>query len=259
MTPYLIIDGYNLMHAAGIARHSYGRGDMGRCRDRMHRELVELLSPRALKQAVIVYDAFASVSDDNRQQLVNGLMVLYAPQGTDADTEIEQLLLQHSVPKRIVVVSSDHRLHKAAGRRRAKCVDSEIFWASLTSNTHPHPHSRSYQSQTMKPNLAPVPADDLIDDLQRWADSAAAELDSEVISVPAQPPQAPSQPESISTAQAARIDNKVDDPVDDLQRWADSTAAAAELEAERDIMGNSIFDEDYLRQLDKEIEEGRLN
>lgn len=257
MTPYLIIDGYNLMHAAGIARHSYGPGGMERCRNRMNRELIGLLSTKALKQAVIVYDAFESVSDDNRQQIIHGLMVLYAPMGTDADTEIERLLQQHSVPKRIVVVSSDHRLHKAAGRRKARCIDSEEFWASLSAETHPHsrPHHSPQPLPAMKPNLPPVPADELIDDLQRWADSATAEL-SEEIGAPnttsRQPPTIePQLPDSEPAA-------PVDDAIDDLQRWADSTAAAAEQEAESDIMGNSIFDEDYLRQLDKEIEEDRL-
>lgn len=290
MTTYLIIDGYNLMHAAGIARQSYGRGDMERCRERLNRELAGLLSPDILQQAVIVYDAFASLSDDNRRQIVNGLMVLYAPKGTDADTEIERLLQQHSVPRRILVVSSDHRLHKSAGRRRARCVDSEDFWTSLTSesdsntqNQSPEPMKPKLPSeeriddlqrwadsttaadveikvdvssqtapeqpvaqQSAEPTLPSAPRKKPIDNLQRWADLAAEEFQDEVDSAPA-----PTAPESPSTAEP--------DPLDALQRWADSTSAAAEKEAEKAIMGNSIFDEDYLRQIDKEIEEDELN
>lgn len=175
MTPYLIIDGYNLMHAAGIARRSYGPGDMERCRVRMNRELVALLSPEVLAQAVIVYDAFASISDDNREQHVDGLMVLYAPQGTDADSEIERLLLQHSVPKRILVVSGDHRLHKAAGRRRARCVDSEEFWDSLHEGVDGVVSpKRDADSTAVSENAVTcsAPDDQVVDDLQRWASEA---------------------------------------------------------------------------------------
>ena len=94
-TLYLIIDGYNLMHAAGIARRSYGHGDLERCRNQLNRLLLDLLGRDAISRASVVYDAFESTSDTNRSQDHGGLHVLYAPRGTDADTEIERLLNQH--------------------------------------------------------------------------------------------------------------------------------------------------------------------
>ena len=76
-----------------------------------------------------------SLSDEHRLQAFAQMTVVFAPKGTDADGEIERMLRQHSVPKRVVVVSSDHRLHKAASRRRARCVDSEEFWQILESES----------------------------------------------------------------------------------------------------------------------------
>lgn len=129
--PFLIIDGYNLMHAAGIARRSYGVGDLEQCRRRLNQLVVSLLRPEALARATIVYDAFESPSNDQRNSEFRGLRIVFAPRGSDADSEIERMLNRHSAPRQVVVVSGDHRLHKAASRRKAVCVDSEEFLSSL--------------------------------------------------------------------------------------------------------------------------------
>ncbi|MEZ6126603.1 MAG: NYN domain-containing protein [Planctomycetaceae bacterium] len=133
LPPYLIIDGYNLMHAAGMTRKRYGPGDLERCRLRLQHELIRLLSADVIQRAVLVYDAFDSPSDDSCHLNFEGLEIRFSPRGTDADSEIERLLQQHSVPRRVLIVSGDHRLHRAAGRRRARCVDSEEFWSAITT------------------------------------------------------------------------------------------------------------------------------
>ncbi|MEP3482136.1 MAG: NYN domain-containing protein [Fuerstiella sp.] len=131
MNPYLIIDGYNLMHSMGIAKQKYADGELERCRNRMQRELANVLDETVLNMTTVVYDAFESASNDRRSFRANGMKIRFAPMGQCADSEIEELLKTHSVPKRILVVSSDHRLHKAANARKASVVDSEDFWSSL--------------------------------------------------------------------------------------------------------------------------------
>lgn len=131
MTPYLIIDGYNLMHAMGLAKRRYADGELERCRQRMQRQLAEVLDEEALAKATVVYDAFESVSDDHRTFRDRGMKIQFAPKGKCADSEIEEILRTHSVPKRVLVVSSDHRLHKAANARKASVIDSEDFWSTL--------------------------------------------------------------------------------------------------------------------------------
>lgn len=44
---------------------------------------------------------------------------------------IEQLILQDHSPRQLVVVSSDHRLQRAARRRRAQSIDSERWYAEV--------------------------------------------------------------------------------------------------------------------------------
>jgi len=58
-----------------------------------------------------------------------GLTVRFADPGSDADSMIEQLIEADSSPRKLIVVSSDHRLHRAARRRRAKAIDSDQWYA----------------------------------------------------------------------------------------------------------------------------------
>ncbi|MEQ9406835.1 MAG: NYN domain-containing protein [Fuerstiella sp.] len=158
-TPFLIIDGYNLMHAAGIARHRYAPGMLQRCRHRLQLLVADLLKAEVRQRTTVVYDAFESVSDDQRESEFDGLRILFAPQGSDADSEIERQLATHSSPRQILVVSSDHRLHKAARRRRARCIDSEKFLNQLTDDLN-------HASSPRRPRRAQPP--DTAADLQHW-------------------------------------------------------------------------------------------
>ena len=56
---------------------------------------------------------------------------MFASQDEDADTVIERLVAADSAPKRLTVVSSDHRLQRAAHRRKATAVDSDVWFAQL--------------------------------------------------------------------------------------------------------------------------------
>ena len=44
---------------------------------------------------------------------------------------IEELIRQHDTPRSLTVVSSDHRIQRAARRRKAHMVDSDRWYAEL--------------------------------------------------------------------------------------------------------------------------------
>jgi predicted RNA-binding protein with PIN domain len=139
---YLIIDGYNLMHAAGLGRRRYGPGDLERGRLRLLTLLCHRLEISTASDTTVIFDAPDRADVDGRAGVADtvnmqhgGLTVRYSSGGRDADAEIERLLSTHSSPSQVLVVSSDHRLHKAAGGRRAKCVDSEKFLDLLETGT----------------------------------------------------------------------------------------------------------------------------
>lgn len=162
--PFLIIDGYNLMHAAGIAKQRYAAGEMERCRKQLQLKIASMLEAEALARTTLVYDAFASISDDQRVFRKHGMKIVFAPMGHDADSVIEELLQKHSAPRQIIVVSSDHRLHKAAKRRKARCVDSEVFMQQIEteeplSGRRRRPSQSNSHSQSASDGKSPTPSD----------------------------------------------------------------------------------------------------
>lgn len=127
---YLVIDGYNLMHAAGLGRSEYRPGELERNRNRLLSQTAAVLDEQIAADALVVFDAHLAVprdSDHVPPLARSPLAVRFSREGRDADAEIELILETHSSPRQILIVSSDHRLHKAAARRKATCIDSEDF------------------------------------------------------------------------------------------------------------------------------------
>ena len=119
----LLIDGYNLLHAAGLGRSHYGPGDLQRARQALLRRLFELLTPEEIARTAVVFDARQPPPHLPPHWYIHGLRVVYARPHGDADLLLEELIDGHSHPKRLTVVSSDHRLHRAAKSRRAVATD----------------------------------------------------------------------------------------------------------------------------------------
>jgi predicted RNA-binding protein with PIN domain len=147
--PFLLIDGYNLLHAAGLARVRYAPGDLERARHRLLGMICEKLSPAEQLRCTVVFDAGENAPDAAREHRHHEIRVLFAPPGFEADDLIEELIQQHPAAKQLIVVSGDHRLHKAANRRNAHPVDSDRFWDRLQHR----PDART----TLVPEAPPPP------------------------------------------------------------------------------------------------------
>jgi predicted RNA-binding protein with PIN domain len=123
----LLIDGYNLMYAAGFVRARYGPGDLERCRLRLLNLVAGHLDEAQRLRTTIIFDSKTPPPDAARWSTYREMHVEFAPPGKEADDVIEELIAAHSAPKQLLVVSSDHRLHKAARRRKARIRDSDKF------------------------------------------------------------------------------------------------------------------------------------
>lgn len=134
---FLMIDGYNLMHAAGMARPSYGPGDLERCRNRLLRFLKSVLTPTDRRRTTIVFDAWEPPPGRQSVVTVADMTVRFADAPGEADAVIEQLIAAHSAPKQLTVVSGDRRLQQAASRRKARYVDSETWYAQWEGHVPP--------------------------------------------------------------------------------------------------------------------------
>ena len=130
---FLIVDGYNLMHAAGLARATYGPGDLARKRHELLVRLARRLAVEERKRCTVVFDAIDAPPDLPHRFRHDEITVLFAKPGHEADEVIESLISQNSAPKRLTVVSSDHRIQNAIRRRRGNALDSEVFLKQLES------------------------------------------------------------------------------------------------------------------------------
>lgn len=196
----LLIDGYNLLHAAGLAKPRYAPGDLHRRRARLLQKLADLLDPAVLSRATVVFDAHRDPPTEIPPEPSRSLTVLFAPPHQEADDMIEELLAKHSVPKQVLVVSSDHRLQKAARRRGASAIDSDLFLEQLEED---HERTPDRQAPADTPtHREPIRAE-LDDEL-----AAAAEEELRRLAAEREPAEEPTAP----TASPPSPKDEVHDP-----------------------------------------------
>ncbi len=127
----VIIDGYNLLHASGLARPTYGPGDLDRARNRLLLRIADLIDDGHRSLFTIVFDAKQPPVDLPDRGQFKSMHVRYAQDHPEADDLIEELIHRHSTPKRLLVVSGDQRLRTAAKRKGAHSITSEEFLDAL--------------------------------------------------------------------------------------------------------------------------------
>ena len=120
----LLIDGYNLLHVTAIVGHGGLRGS----REGLLRFLASAIDPRERSQTTIVFDAAEAPPNLPRTLVFEEMTIHFSSEYDNADELIEELIEAHSVPKSLLVVSSDHRIQRAARRRKAPFVDSDVWF-----------------------------------------------------------------------------------------------------------------------------------
>jgi uncharacterized protein len=127
----LLIDGYNLLHATGITGRGRGPGGFERSRLALLNFLAESIDPAELPGTTVVFDASDAPAGLARVVNHRGITVRFASQHAEADDLIESLICDCTTPRRLLVVSSDHRIQRAARRRRSQTLDSDVWFVEL--------------------------------------------------------------------------------------------------------------------------------
>lgn len=161
MPGFVLIDGYNLLHATGIVARGFGPGTLERARLALLGFLAASIEPEQLPRTTVVFDAGERLPRLPREMEHGGLKVLFAAGYADADTLIEELIRRHSSPRRLTVVSSDHRIQQAARRRRARAVDSDAWYGELVAAR------QSRRGEAAEPDPRP-PVPLLEEDVNYW-------------------------------------------------------------------------------------------
>jgi hypothetical protein len=129
-SPWILIDGYNLLHASGVFGVG-GRTFLESSREALLDWLGEVLSDAQRERTTIVFDARQAPPGLPRSAHKHGVQIRFAQGRGEADELLEEIIRNHSAPRSLIVVSSDHRIHRAARRRRATAIDSEQWVAEV--------------------------------------------------------------------------------------------------------------------------------
>jgi predicted RNA-binding protein with PIN domain len=119
-----LIDGYNVMFAAGLMGRKFRPEAFRKVRLRFLNDLAATLDP---------VDANYAPEHVPTSTSHKGISVLYAVDNDSADERIEDLIANHSNPRTLTVVSSDHRIQRAAKRKKAKVLSADEFLTLLDS------------------------------------------------------------------------------------------------------------------------------
>ncbi|MEN6458291.1 MAG: NYN domain-containing protein [Thermoguttaceae bacterium] len=157
----LLIDGYNLLYATGIVGRGSGPGGLERSRLALLNFLAHSIDPADLPHTTVVFDAHDAPRGLPRVVRHRGITVRYAAGYETADKLIAELIRTDSAPRRLVVVSSDHEIQRAARRRRAKTVASDDWYAELL-----RARQQRAQAAAETPERPSVPL--LAEDVEYW-------------------------------------------------------------------------------------------
>lgn len=159
----LLIDGYNLLNAVGLIGYGSGTSSLERSRVALLNFLADSLDPAEVAATTIVFDAHSPPRGLRQALEYRGLKIRFAVQYEDADSLLEELIQADHAPRRLTVVSSDHRIQRAARRRRARAVDSDVWYGELLH----HRHSQVPAATGVTPRVKPtVPL--LEEEVERW-------------------------------------------------------------------------------------------
>lgn len=127
----LIVDTYNVLHSGLPEAPDEPGADILHLADRIASSRFRMES-----QVMLVCDGVppAGVSFPASHR---NCRILFAGPGREADALIEELIRENSAPARLLVVSSDRRILKAAKKRRARTLSSPAFLFQLAAPAGP--------------------------------------------------------------------------------------------------------------------------
>jgi predicted RNA-binding protein with PIN domain len=121
-----LIDGYNLLHVMGVLRDRLGGKGLANARQRLL-ALVHGAHKEGSLRVTVVFDAAHPPRGLPAEQNFKGIDVQFAVGRDQADDLIEELIAQAASPKQLTVVSDDHRLQRAAKRRRCLSLGCDAY------------------------------------------------------------------------------------------------------------------------------------
>lgn len=127
----ILIDGYNLLHVTDIFGPPGHPRAFQQARESLLAHVAKRLGPRLTAATTVVFDASDAPPGLPKHVTLSGIAVHFAANHASADDLLEQLIEDHDSPRHLTVVSSDHRVQRAARRRGARYIDSDRWYQEL--------------------------------------------------------------------------------------------------------------------------------
>lgn len=161
----VLIDGNNLLHAAGAGELEIRASRLGLC------HVIGEWAKKRKQRVRIVFDG-PSPRDAVLQQMVRtGVEVTFSGAGVSADVVLAELIRTESAPKRLTVVSSDREVQRPARRRKCSVESSDAFARNVAAELR-RPASRD-ESRPEKPTGVSEA------ELKLWLEAFAVDRESE--------------------------------------------------------------------------------
>ena len=122
-----IVDGYNLLMTCGfVTPGRIGPGALRAARQKLIGILSRRLNEEEASPTAVVFDT--NRESETQIESPDNIKVFFSAGYPDADSMIIEMIRKNSTPKRLLVVSSDHRIQVVAKRREAKFIDSDEWF-----------------------------------------------------------------------------------------------------------------------------------
>jgi hypothetical protein len=155
-----LIDGYNLLFAMGVLLPGRtGPALLEKARSRLL-ELLRGAHGAAPASVTVVFDAKHAPRGAPAEFDYEGIHVSFAVHDDEADDLIEQLIRRAATPRKLTVVSDDHRIQQAARRRHCIVQGCGAYMDWLYGWRHPPPDR--------PPEESAKPASVSGEEAQRW-------------------------------------------------------------------------------------------
>lgn len=124
----ILVDAYNVLHATSALPPDLSGLGLD--------DLADLIgqSRYANRPVRLVCDGTRPATVRGSAEPAGDFRIMYAGRGREADDVIEQLLRDTTYPRETLVVSSDRRIRRAAGRRGARSLAADAFLGQLAAD-----------------------------------------------------------------------------------------------------------------------------
>lgn len=152
-----LIDGYNLLHAMGLLQGRLGPHGLEKARLALLSRLYHTCA--AASSITVVFDARHAPPGVLPEEDYRGIHVCYTRE-CEADDRIEEMIRLESTPRRLTIISDDHRVRDAGRRRQCEvlhCLDYLEALEKQRRQRPPAPVPISDKPETLSP-----------DETERW-------------------------------------------------------------------------------------------